>query len=177
MAEYIRNIKVREKSGFSTIYPQSKVSAIIDMADALDSYKENFIDPYMVRSVNETFPDENGNIEINSVGSGKEYMTTIGNGTLTTFTLVHHLNSKDVDVIVYDNVTGEHVLVENARTNHDTVVLTFASAPTTNQYRVLIRGGMGFDSLSFLAIHKANSLQDALTYTANNPNVFTYVVE
>lgn len=68
------------------------------------------------------------------------YATSIGNGASTTYTVTHNLGTLDVVVAVYTNSDGSVVYpdVTNATTN--TVTIDFASAPTTNQYRVVVIG-------------------------------------
>lgn len=67
------------------------------------------------------------------------YVANIGNGVATAYAITHNLNSTDVDVTVFRVSSGAQVIVDNVRTNANTVTLTFSTAPTTNQFRVLIR--------------------------------------
>jgi hypothetical protein len=62
----------------------------------------------------------------------------IGNGTATSITVTHNFNTLDVEVTVFDNVSGDRVYTGEKRTAN-TVVFGFGTAPATNQYRVLIR--------------------------------------
>jgi hypothetical protein len=64
----------------------------------------------------------------------------VGNGVNTSFALIHGLNTRDVIVNVYDNSTYETVEVDVVRTDTSTVTVTFASAPSSNAYRVVIMG-------------------------------------
>jgi hypothetical protein len=63
---------------------------------------------------------------------------SIGNGTDLNFTVTHNFDTLDVEVTVFDNVTGERVYTGEKR-NLNNVVIAFGTAPTSNQYRVLIR--------------------------------------
>lgn len=63
---------------------------------------------------------------------------TIGDGTATTFTVTHGLNTQDVVVSVRSIATNEQVLVDNVANSATTVQLTFGTAPTTGQYRVTV---------------------------------------
>ena len=54
--------------------------------------------------------------------------------------MTHNLGTLDVHVQVYEVATGEEVLVDNVRATTSTVTLGFASAPTSNAYRVVIIG-------------------------------------
>jgi hypothetical protein len=73
------------------------------------------------------------------------YATNIGNGSATTFTITHGLNTLDVLVSVWETATGAEVNCDKARTTSGTVVLTFATAPSANAYRVVVlsNGNMG----------------------------------
>lgn len=62
----------------------------------------------------------------------------IGDGVATSFAIEHNLGSRDVIVQMYDNATYETVYTDTVRTDTNTVTVSFTSAPTTNQYRVLI---------------------------------------
>lgn len=64
----------------------------------------------------------------------------VGNNSATSFAVAHNLNSRDVVVNVYDNATWETVEVDVVRTDADTVTVSFASAPGTNAYRVVVIG-------------------------------------
>lgn len=69
----------------------------------------------------------------------KSYKANIGDGSATSITLTHNLNTRDVLVQVFVNSGNyEQVIVDNLRTGVNTVRLDFAVAPTINQYRVLI---------------------------------------
>jgi 5,10-methylene-tetrahydrofolate dehydrogenase/methenyl tetrahydrofolate cyclohydrolase len=68
------------------------------------------------------------------------YATSIGNGTLTTLPVTHNLNTRDVIVQVYQVATPyAQVYPDIAATTVNAIDLTFAVAPTANQYRVLVR--------------------------------------
>lgn len=60
---------------------------------------------------------------------------TIGDGTATTITHTHGLNTQDVHVSVREVSTNAGVLVDWVANGVNTVQLTFATAPTTGQYR------------------------------------------
>ena len=70
----------------------------------------------------------------------KKYSETIGNNSSTTFTITHNLNTRDVTVQVYDVSTYESVEVDVVRTNTSAVQVSFALAPATNSYRVVVTG-------------------------------------
>lgn len=67
------------------------------------------------------------------------YAATIGDGTATTFVITHNLNTRDVLINVYSNSADyADLLVGKGRTTVNTVTLTFGTAPTVGQYRVVI---------------------------------------
>lgn len=73
------------------------------------------------------------------------YATNIGNGSATTFDVVHGLNTFDVVIGVWDSATGAEVNCDKIRSTSGSVTLSFAAAPATNAYRVVIlsSGGVG----------------------------------
>ena len=67
------------------------------------------------------------------------YSASIGNNVLTTFALTHGLATDNVIVQVYDNTTKEEVETDIAITSASVVTVTFALAPATNAYKVVIK--------------------------------------
>ena len=65
---------------------------------------------------------------------------SVGNGSATSFAVSHNLGSRDVVVNVYDNATWDTVEVDVVRTDTNTVTVSFATAPGTNAYRVVVIG-------------------------------------
>lgn len=67
------------------------------------------------------------------------YATSIGDGTNTSYTVTHSLNTKDVNVFVYTNAGDQKAVhPEIIVSTVNAVVINFNSAPTTNQYRVVV---------------------------------------
>lgn len=64
----------------------------------------------------------------------------IGNGVATVIGVTHNLGTKDVDVTVRTVATDENVQTDWVATSTTVVTLTFAAAPTTDQYRVTVNG-------------------------------------
>ena len=67
------------------------------------------------------------------------YVANIGNGSATAIAVTHSLGTVDVDVTVVKVSGGATVYVDVVRTSTTVVTLNFNTAPTTNQFRVLIR--------------------------------------
>jgi len=75
---------------------------------------------------------------INAAG---KYSVAIGDGAATSYTITHNLDSRDVIVTVYKNSADyEVVYTDVAHATANTVTVAFASAPTTNQYKVVVLG-------------------------------------
>lgn len=74
-------------------------------------------------------------------GRIKKVSANIGDGSATTYTVTHNLNTRDVIVRVFPN-SGEYddVEVDVQRTSVNAVALVFASAPAVNAYRVVVIG-------------------------------------
>jgi hypothetical protein len=70
----------------------------------------------------------------------KKFASNVGDGTATTIAVTHGLNTKDVTINVYAIADGSTVAVDTKRTDVNTVTLVFVSAPTVDQYRVVVEG-------------------------------------
>jgi hypothetical protein len=75
-----------------------------------------------------------------ALGAVGKYAVSIGNGSLTSFTLAHSLNTLDVAVSIYEISSGAKVEVDINLVDANNVTVAFTVAPTTNQYRVVIVG-------------------------------------
>lgn len=67
------------------------------------------------------------------------YAANVGDGSATSFALTHNLGTRDVVVSIYDNSTYEEVITDVVLTSTSVVTVTFAVAPTSNAYRVVIK--------------------------------------
>lgn len=71
----------------------------------------------------------------------KKYATNVGDGTATSYTVTHSLNTKDVTVAVYDNSSPyAEVVCDVQHTSTSAITVLFSVAPTSNQYRVVVHG-------------------------------------
>lgn len=75
-----------------------------------------------------------------ALGVPGKYAASFGNGSLTSFTINHALNTLDVVVMVYTVSGGAVVICDVTVTDANNITLTFSVAPTTNQYRVVVIG-------------------------------------
>ena len=69
---------------------------------------------------------------------GLRAAANIGDASNTSFDITHNLNTRDVIVQLYDNSTYETVYTDVTRTDDNNVNISFVTAPTTDQFRVLI---------------------------------------
>ena len=75
---------------------------------------------------------------VQAIIDGSGAVASVGDGSNTAYTITHSLNSRDVIVQVYDNATYDTVFTDVVRATVNTVVVTFATAPASNAYRVVI---------------------------------------
>lgn len=72
-------------------------------------------------------------------GRIRKYSTSIGDGSATSYTVTHNLDSRDCQVTVYRNSGSyDEVLVDVNRATTNTVSIVFASAPASNAFRVVV---------------------------------------
>lgn len=71
----------------------------------------------------------------------RKYAASVGNGSATSYTVTHNLNTQDVTVAVYDNSSPyAEVVCDVEHTSTSAVTVKFSVAPTSNQYRVVVHG-------------------------------------
>ncbi len=70
----------------------------------------------------------------------RKYTGTIGNGSLTDLPVTHGLGSQYVTAQVFDATSNALVECDIVLTSSTVTTFTFAVAPTTNQFRVVITG-------------------------------------
>jgi hypothetical protein len=70
----------------------------------------------------------------------RKAVANVGNGSATSYAVSHSLATRDVQVQVFSNSTYDTVEVDVVRTDSSTVTISFATAPSTNAYRVVIVG-------------------------------------
>jgi hypothetical protein len=71
----------------------------------------------------------------------KKFTQDIGDGTSTDIVVTHNLGTRDVVVSVYENSAPYSVVNTNVEiTDDNTITVKFTTAPTNNQYRVVVIG-------------------------------------
>lgn len=92
-------------------------------------------------SVTETLSGTDNRIKDYEVAlnlSAISYKTSIGDGSTLAYTVTHNLGTLDVIVQLYDNSSYDTVYADVVRSSTSQITVTFASAPSTNDIRVLV---------------------------------------
>jgi hypothetical protein len=70
----------------------------------------------------------------------RKYVTNVGDNSSTTITITHNLGTPDVTFDLWTGTTGALVFCDAQNRSTNAFDLVFATAPTTNQYRVVVHG-------------------------------------
>lgn len=71
----------------------------------------------------------------------QKFAASVGNGSSTSITVNHNLGTTDVEVQVWEVAGSKRLVVcDTSITDSNNIVVAFAVAPTTNQYRVVVTG-------------------------------------
>lgn len=74
-------------------------------------------------------------------GRLRKHAVDIGDGSNTAITVTHNFNTRDVQVEIRRNSGAyEAIIVDWGATTVNTITITFASAPSAAQYRVVVIG-------------------------------------
>jgi len=92
-------------------------------------------------AVNKTYADSHGGGGGGGGGVTSTYSQAIGNGSATSIAVNHGLNTRDVQISVYDAVTYEDVNCDKFRTGTNIVTLVFGTAPAANSLIVAVTAG------------------------------------
>lgn len=83
---------------------------------------------------------DSGGLFVDTSVVARKFSANVGNGSLTSIAVTHNLGTQDVVVSVKEVSTNAGVLVDWVATDTNTVTLTFATAPTSAQFRATIVG-------------------------------------
>lgn len=81
-----------------------------------------------------------GGVGIDASVVVRKYAALVGDGVSTSITVTHNLNTRDVHVAIYNSATYEVALVDVTNATVNTVTLSFAVAPASGMYRVVVFG-------------------------------------
>ena len=70
--------------------------------------------------------------------AARSFSSSIGDGSATSITVTHNLNSRDVIIQLYDNSSYDTVFADVVRTTVDTATISFTTAPASGDIRVLV---------------------------------------
>ena len=79
-----------------------------------------------------------GVVSVDPAVTARKYSANVGDGSSTTITVTHNLNTKDVVVSVRESSGDAGVLVDWVANGVNTVQLTFGTAPSSGQYRATV---------------------------------------
>ncbi|MET9222327.1 hypothetical protein ABZX65_26675 [Streptomyces sp. NPDC003300] len=81
-----------------------------------------------------------GGVSVDTSIVARHAAASVGNGSATSIAVTHNLGTKDVIVGLRRVSDDAMVLTDWVATDVNTITLAFASAPSTNQYRVTVTG-------------------------------------
>lgn len=71
----------------------------------------------------------------------RKYAANIGDGSATSYTITHNLGTRDVTVGLYEPAASyAEVLADVEHSTTNTITVKFTTAPTTDQFRVVVHG-------------------------------------
>lgn len=85
-------------------------------------------------------PSSGQTVDAGSITLARVAAQTIGDGVSSSYVITHNFDSNDVTVQIYDSSSKDTVYADVVRTSANVVTITFASAPASNAYRVVITG-------------------------------------
>lgn len=80
------------------------------------------------------------NVVLDTTVAVRKFAADIGNGTNTSYTVTHNLGTKDITWSIRTNADDSFVVADVVATSTTQATVTFAAAPSSNQYRIIIHG-------------------------------------
>lgn len=81
----------------------------------------------------------NGTVPYSVLSGVPKFVSNVGNGSATTFTIAHGLGIADLVITVKEVATNE-IVYPDVKCDGTNIIITFGIAPTSNQYRVIAIG-------------------------------------
>jgi hypothetical protein len=75
-----------------------------------------------------------------NLGAITKVAADIGDGVAVSYVVTHNLGTRDLTTNIYDNATFEDVICDIVRTSINTLTVSFTTAPTASQFRIVITG-------------------------------------
>lgn len=148
-------ISVEEGTNANSTYRQTEINGVLDTNDIVwtlfgtsaPSASESTAGIAEIATQSETDSGTDNSRFITplklSTWSGRirKYSGLIGDGSATSFTLNHNFNTREVQCSVfYNSGNYDEILVEVQRPTLNTITIVFSSAPTSNQFQVVVLG-------------------------------------
>jgi hypothetical protein len=123
--------KIRLNTGF-TGTPSADAGIIVERGDSLDA-------EILWNETQDQWTLTNDGSHYHAIA--RKYVSNVGDGTSTSFTVTHNLGTKDVTVQIYEVTgAGSQIEADVSHTSNSEVTVSFALAPSINEYRVVVVG-------------------------------------
>lgn len=132
------NLQVTGTTTTNNVETVSTSNGVIFEGNAADANELTLLAGAVTADRTVTLPDATGTVALTTDITGRLYAASIGDGSATSIAVSHNLGSRDVVVQLYDASSYDTVIADVVRTNTNTVTIGFASAPSTNDIRVLV---------------------------------------
>jgi hypothetical protein len=108
--------------------------------------------------------------------TGSQYTAIIGDGVRSTYGILHSLNTKNIIVQVWDNVTGESVFVQVKSISNDHCEVSFDDVIPLNSYRVVVMSGISASAYTAFLGNDVNNTF-VVSHNLNSQNVIIQVYD
>ena len=132
------NLQVTGTTTTNNVETVSTSNGVIFEGNVADANELTLIAGTLTADRTVTLPDATGTVALTSDITGRVFAASIGDGAATSYTVTHNLNTRDVNVQLYDNSSYDTVYADVVRTSVNVVTIDFGAAPATNDIRVLV---------------------------------------